>query len=139
MAEIFSRSTTSFEAPYTSDKCIINWGTQVTTANNVTVAYSQQVNRRRTIGNQYAMLWASLPNGQITIQRLMSPNGESLLKSPGWNACNPGTITVSTAGCITGTTFTAHKCIVTQYQIQMETDGLSVVDNIVVEFLELTH
>ena len=139
MADIYSKNQTTFEAPYTADKCIIQWDTQVTTANNVSISYAQQVNRRRTIGNQFAMLWANMPSGQITIARLMSPNGESLLKSKGWNACSPGTITIKTDGCISGTVYTAHKCIVTQYQIQMETEGLSVVDNIVVEFLELTH
>jgi hypothetical protein len=137
MADMFQRKSSTFEAPYTADKCIINWGGQLNTANNVTIAYSQQVNRRRTIGNVKAMLWASLPNGQITIQRLMSPDGEQLFGAAGWSACTPGKITLKVAGCKGGSTFKANDCIVTQYQVQLETEGLTVVDNIVIEFLEL--
>lgn len=140
MADLFqTNSQARAVAPFTADKCTIQWGGEVAGAMNVTVAYSQQVNRRRTIGNKQVMLWASLPNGQITIGRLMASNAAGIFGAPGWNACKPGSITLQVAGCEGSVSYTASDAIVTQYQVTAEAEGLTVIDNIVIEFVQLSR
>jgi hypothetical protein len=138
MADIFqTNAEVAAVAPFTADKCAIIWGDNVAGAMNVTVSYAQQVNRRRTIGNKQAMLWATLPNGQITVGRLMAENAGAIFSAQGWNACNPGPITLQVAGCKGALNYTALSAIVTQYQVSVEAEGLTVMDNIVIEFLSL--
>jgi hypothetical protein len=138
MADLFGRENSGIKVPLTADKCTINWGGTITGAVQVAVAYNQQINRRRTIGNKDAIIWATMPSGQITIQRLMTDNAGELLKAPGWNACQPGQISVSVAGCNgSGPSYTASGCVVTQYQVSAEAESLTVMDNVVVDFLQL--
>jgi hypothetical protein len=140
MADLFqTNSQARAVAPFTADKCTIQWGGEIAGAMNVTVSYAQQINRRRTIGNKQAMLWASLPNGQITIGRLMATDAGSLFGAPGWNACSPGAVTLQVAGCDGSVSYTASDAIVTQYQVSAEAEGLTVMDNVVLEFLTLSR
>ena len=140
MADLFqTNSQARAVAPFTADKCTIQWGGEIAGAMNVTVSYAQQINRRRTIGNKQAMLWASLPNGQITIGRLMATDAGAIFGAPGWNACAPGAVTLQVAGCDGSVSYTASDAIVTQYQVSAEAEGLTVIDNVVLEFLTLSR
>jgi hypothetical protein len=139
MADLFGHDAAQIKAPLTADKCTISWGGIITGAVQVSVAYSQQVNRRRTIGNKDAVIWATMPSGQITIQRLLTGDSGALLQSDGWNACKPGRITMNLGGCDGNAgSYTATGCVVTQFQISAEAESLTVMDNVVVEFLQLS-
>jgi len=141
MADLFGFTSQTIKTPFTADKATIQWGSVVTGATQVTVSYAQQVNRRRTIGNRDTVIFASQPNGNINIQRLVTNNSSQLFKSPGWSACTPGTITLTLGGCPNdgGTsTYTATGCVVSQFSITAEAESLSIMDNVVVEFLQLT-
>jgi hypothetical protein len=141
MADLFGFTSQTIKTPFTADKAIIQWGSVVTGATQVTVSYAQQVNRRRTIGNRDTVIFASQPNGNINIQRLVTNNSSQLFKSDGWSACNPGTITLTLGGCPNDkatSTYTATGCVVSQFSITAEAESLSIMDNVVVEFLQLT-
>jgi hypothetical protein len=139
MADLFGFDYHRIATPLTADRATIQWGGVVTGAIQVSVSYAQQINRRRTIGNQDAVIYASMPNGQITIQRLLTSNASGLYNAPGWSACKPGTVSVALGSCNGGGTgFTASGCVVSQFQVQAEAESLTVMDNVVIEFLQLS-
>jgi hypothetical protein len=144
MADLFSRNNSTIQKPVTADNCKITWDGEVHAAVQVQISYQQQVQRRRTIGNQDAIIYATYPIGQITIARLISDGAGDLFSKPGWSACKPGTITFAMSGgngntdcSVTGYSLTAKGCVVTQYSLSAEAEGLTVVDNVTIEFLEL--
>jgi hypothetical protein len=140
MADIYGHSDYQTQTPFTADKAILTWGDVVTGAVQVNVTYAQQANRRRTIGNRAAVIWTTMPSGQINIQRLVTTNTSELFKGDGWTACKPGTITLAlTSDCDASgkITFTAKGCVVTQFSISAEAESLTVMDNVVIEFLQL--
>jgi len=139
--DVFGFNAYTPATPITADKATLIWGQVVTGAIQVSVTYAQQVNRRRTIGNKAAVIWAAMPNGQISIQRLLTTDSAGLFSAPGWQACLPGTITLQLAGgCDRGasSTYTASGCIVSQFSIQAEAESLTVMDNVTIEFLQLS-
>lgn len=141
MADVFGFSSQTIGTPLTADKARIYWGGLVTGAIQVAVNYAQQVNRRRTIGNKSAVIWAAMPSGQVTIQRLLTTDSGALFSAPGWNACYPGQISIELGGgCNSGVaaTYVATGCIVSQFSIQAEAESLTVMDNVTIEFLQLS-
>ena len=141
MAELYGRTGGAYKAPITADQCTLKWaGTTVSAAMQVQISYSQQVQRRRTIGNVEAAIWATYPTGQITIARMITTSAGDIFGLAGWDACKePKDIILELKSCQGGTggTYTAKSCIVTQYTISAESEGLTVADNIVIEFLNL--
>lgn len=149
--DIFKRFPVTTERPITADGCIINWGgtANFLAATNLSISHAQQVTRRRTLGNiggsTLAVLYASQPQGTLTIGRLMSESSVSNIFSlPGWNACTPATIEVSfvsgSLDCsIAGPTYTLVGCVVESYSLQAEAEGQTVMDNVVIQFLQLTQ
>lgn len=138
MADLFGRNEPRIVTPMTADFGTINWGGPVTSAINVSISYAQPVTRRRTIGNRDAVIFAGQPAGQITISRIVTSDAKALFSAPGWNACNPGQLSITLGGCGGqggNLTLTAHGCIVSQYQLQMEAEGLTVIDNVVIDCL----
>jgi len=138
--DLFGFGDQNIKQPLTADKAIISWGGIVTGAINISVSYAQQVQRRRTIGNKDAVIYASQPMGQVSMARLLTTDAGLLFSSPGWQACNPGTISVTFGGGCSGGvgfTVTAIGCVVSQFQIQAEAEGLTVMDNVVIDFLQL--
>lgn len=141
MADLFGFGDQNIKTPLTADKATINWGGIVTGATQVTVAYAQQVQRRRTIGNKDAVIYASMPSGQVSVQRLLTTDANALFNSPGWRACEPGTITLTLGGGCAGgggPSFTATGCVVSQFSVTAEAESLTVMDNVTIEFLQLT-
>ena len=139
--DVFGFTGQQIGTPLTADKATLIWGTIVTGALQVSFSYAQQVNRRRTIGNASAIIWASMPSGQITIQRLLTTDSSGLFSSPGWQACLPGRVDLQLAGgCdrAPAGTYTATGCIVSQFSIQAEAESLTVMDNVTIEFLQLS-
>ncbi len=150
MADIFKRQPIELRKPITADMCLIEWGTHVSTATNLTMTYQQPVTRRRTLGvngKNVAVIFPGQPVGRISIQRLFAekPNGEtSIFDRDGWHPCRPTTIRVTFTGeaavdgcSVTGGIYTAIGCVATSYSLSAEAEGLTVVDNIEIEFLQL--
>ena len=137
----------------------------VTGATNLTISYQQQVIRRRTLatanGQPVAVIYPSQPTGSIQIQRLFadlsqqlgsggatglaSDSTGSIFGYPGWNICN-GTATITVtfdgasayANCSTSTGgYRMTGALVTGYNISAEAEGLTVVDNVSIEFLQM--
>jgi len=141
--DVFGFQGVTPSTPLTADKAILMWGGGIVTgATNIAINYAQQVNRRRTIGNKSAIIWASMPSGQITMQRLLTTDTAGLFSAPGWRACQPGQIILDLAGACTGGvsagSYTATGCIVSQFAIQAEAESLTVMDNVTIEFLQLS-
>jgi len=139
MADLFGYSNTAPQVPLTADVSTINWGGVVTAAVRTTVQYSQQVNRRRTIGNREASIWGSAPNGNMQIERLLTSSAAELFGKPGWQAGQPGTasITVAGRGGSGGYTLTAIGCVVSSFNVSLEAESLTCMDNVSVDFLSL--
>lgn len=144
--DIYGRTPLNPKIPYTADKALIDWGGPVSSAINVTINYSQAVQRRRTVGNKNAVIYAMQPIGRISIARLLiGEEAGSLFTQPGWNACDQGTIKVTfKGGCGDSQsttqkdlTLTAIGCIVSDFTISAEAEGLTVLDNVSIEFLQL--
>jgi hypothetical protein len=139
MADLFKRDQVNIVQPITADKCTINWGGIVMAAVQVQISYAQQVQRRRTIGNKQAVIFATYPVGQITIARLVSSEGGDLFSKPGFDACNPGDLSFNLGGCSGGGyNLNARHCVVSQFSITAEAEGLTVVDNVMIECMEIT-
>jgi hypothetical protein len=145
MADLFQRQDSTIKTPVTADNCLITWDGAIAAAMQVQISYQQQVQRRRTIGNQNAIIYATYPVGQITIARLIADGASDLFGKTGWSACTPGQLTFAMSGgqgascAAQGYSLTAKGCVVSQFSVQAEAEGLTVVDNITIEFLELSH
>jgi hypothetical protein len=141
MADLFQRKQPTAQAPITADNCVLTWEGQFAAAMQVSISYQQQVQRRRTIGNQLAALWATFPIGQINIARLLTSAEFDIFSKPGWDACNPAKLIsfkMGECGGGAGSTLSAATCVVTSYNISAEAEGLTVIDNLVIEFLTLS-
>jgi len=140
MADLFQREQPTAQAPITADRCELTWDGQFAAAMQVSISYQQQVQRRRTIGNKLAALWATFPVGQITIARLLTSAEFDIFGKAGWDACKPGQISFKMGECGGGggSTLTASTCVVTSYNVSAEAEGLTVIDNLVIEFLTLS-
>jgi hypothetical protein len=141
MADIFKRENSNTVSPITADKCTINWGGILTAAIQVQLSYAQQVQRRRTIGNKSSVIFATYPVGQASIARLIAgSDAGNIFDAPGWDPCNPGQLTFNMDGCDAGGyNLVAKNCIVSQFSVTAEAEGLTVIDNLVVEFMELSR
>jgi hypothetical protein len=150
--DIFSRQQVSTAKPITADMILIDWaGADITQASNVQIQVDQQVTRRYSLGTHgqnVAVIYPGRPVGRMTIQRLYADKsaGQNIFDLPGWNACNPTTLTIKLDGessltnCTAkGGTFQLTGAIVTSYGLSGDADSLQVVDNITVEFLQLLH
>lgn len=152
--DIFKRLPVEVKKPITADMSILEWDGWLSTATNFTLNYTQPVTRRRTLGTgvsrNVAVIYAGQPYGTISIQRLFAEqlNGEKpIFDRPGWNPC-AGLATIKImftgnsiiAGCeINGGIYTAQGCLVTTYALSAEAEGLTVIDNVQIEFLQLEY
>lgn len=137
MADLFGFENVNPKAPITADRCILSFDGVVATALQVQISYQQQINRRRTIGNKEALLWGSQPQGQANIQRMILEKGK--YGGNGWSACNPAEITFELNGCQgAADKFTARGGVVSQFSITAEAESLTVMDNVVIDFMQLT-
>lgn len=140
MADVFGKDTQAIKLPITADKCVISWDGIIASATNFSLTYQQPINRRRTIGGKEAIIYTGQPQGNITISRLLV-DGEfkEIFSKQGWVLCNePADITIHLNGCEgDGGALRATGCLVSAYSLQGEADGLTVIDNINIEFLQL--
>jgi hypothetical protein len=132
--DMFGFSSTNITSPVTADRCTVSFGGPVATAVNVSIQYNQQINRRRVIGNSGVLVWASSPQGQASIQTMAA--GSSLKGSSGFSACRPSTVTFTLRGCSAGGgQIRCNGAVVSSYQITAEVEGLTVMENVVVDFV----
>ena len=162
MADIFNRKQLSIEKPITADMVLLHWGGSggaagtgstgviVAQATNFSMSYQQQVTRRWTLGGSNkntCVIYPGRPIGSIRIQRLFVDKNENMFNNPGWDPCGEtATITVQLDGSgavnncsVSGGTYTARGCVVTGYGITAEADGLTIIDDVTIEFLQLDY
>jgi len=141
MADIFQKGDGSLniKSPITADKCTITFdGTVVADAIQFQCNYQQQIIRRRSIGNQSAIIYSSMPMGSISVARLLTDSASSILGTAAFT-CKGGTVSFSGTGCDGGqVNYTARGVMVQSYSISANADDMSVMDNITFEFIELT-
>lgn len=142
MADIFNRQSLDIQKPVTADKCVILWDdTVVSQAFQFQMTYNQGITRRRSIGNQSAVIYGSQPMGQINMARLLTVDASNLFSTKAWTGCgdSESKIAFQLFDCAdqSGDTYIAIGCIVTSFSLNANSDDLTVMDNVVVEFLEL--
>lgn len=126
----------------------------LTGATNVNISYQQGVTRRYTLGTRggrpLAVIYPTRPVGTLAISKLfVGPDPGKLFALPGWNICEgtaiitvrfDGTSAYDNCSSASGKTFGGFQLLgatVTGYNIGFESEGLTVVDNISVEFLQM--
>jgi len=134
--EVYGFKTQTIKSPATADKAILLWSGEVYGAVQVQVSYQQQVNRRRTIGGEHTLVWGSSPGGQITIQRLITQGG-GMFDNQGWNCCDLGEVTLDFVGCAKAYSVKARGCLVSNFTASAEAEGLTCMENIVIDFVQL--
>lgn len=157
--DIYGRKMVTPKKPITADMCMIVWGREgaegggenaLTGATNVSIQYQQQVIRRRTLGSvgghPAAVIYPTQPMGSMQLQRLFTDNPGLIFTYPGWNICQ-GTASLDVRfngasvydDCGQGYNgFHISGATVTGYNISAEAEGLTIVDNVNIEFLQLS-
>lgn len=159
MSDIFHRKPLNIEKPITADMVMLYWGssgggtsggTIVAQATNFQLQYQQQVNRRWTLGGagvNTCVIYPGRPIGTIRIQRLFVDQNENIFENPGWDPCGePATIHIelngesAVDGCTTkGGIYIARGAVATSYGLTAEADGLTIIDDVNIEFLQLDY
>ena len=137
MADLYQREVLTPSKPIVADKCTLDWEGVIMDATNVSLSYAQQITRRRTIGHKKSVIHGSQPTGQITIQRVLVDGSDDIFGKPGWDQCTPASPVLSAKGCAGGWSYKVTGALVSQYTVQMEAEGLTVMDNVVVDFLQV--
>lgn len=145
MADIYGKEKIDIKQPITADRCeIMMDGSPVGQAIQFSLEYSQAVTRRRSIGQKMAVIYAGQPSGRATMARLITTDGTLMTgRGDSWKACSSGTLTFTMKGNPCGeanakvTKYKATGCIVTSFSLSAQAEDLTVMDNVVIEFLEL--
>lgn len=157
MAQMFGRKQVNTSTkPITADMATIMWPTgkgdwTVNAAVNIEITFQQPITRRRTIGSAggspVALLYPGQPQGQLSIGRMLTSAtflGDTGDK--GWNACMTlpditvafdGTSNYENCTGSTGLNYICQGCLVESYRVAAESEGLTVMDTVVVQFLGL--
>lgn len=166
--DVFGVKAPDFLKPITADTATLIWTGQasggtasseiMTGANNVQISYQRAVNRRFALGKSkaggpVAVIYPSRPMGSLSMSHLFIDvaYSKSLFDYAGWNSCkDPATITVKLGGSnndsalqegCSGTTqqvYVLRGALVTGWNLQMEADGLTVLQGVQVEFLHMS-
>ena len=88
-----------------------------------------------------AVIYGSQPIGQISINRLVADSSYDILSGATFQGCgqNGSVELVLTGNCpgAESVTFKCTGCIASQFSLSIESEGLTVMDNIVIEFLQM--
>lgn len=152
MSDIFQRNAINLLKPLTADMVLINWSGYLAQATQISLQYNQPVNRRWTLGTNgqnNCVIYPGRPMGSLQIQRLFADSNENIFDKPGWDPCgNFATIqigldasasSVSPSCTVQGGTYTLKGAIVTSYGLTAEAEGLTLIDNINIEFMQLDY
>lgn len=143
MADIFNKQSYKIETPFTADACMVKIdGKEAIFGVQVQCSYAQQIQRRRSIGNQNAVIYGSQPVGQISIGRLVVKDAYDILNGDTFKGCgqNGKVELVLKGNCPESAgevTFKCTGCIASNFSISIEAEGLTVMDNITIEFLQM--
>lgn len=141
MSDIYGKAPLNLKQAVTADRCTITWdGKDVAQAVQFSLEYSQSVTRRRSIGQKDAVIYGGQPTGRATMARLITSGGSNVGDGDSWLACKSGTMMFEMGGNCggTGDIYHATGCIVTSFSLQASSEDLTVMDNVVIEFLELS-
>jgi hypothetical protein len=142
--DIFNFKGQEVKRPYTADRATLEWSdtaTEVQFAINVQINYQQQINRRRVIGGAWAVRWGSQPQGSLTCQRILVHGDANIYKGKIWDQCQDAKelkVTLNDCDNQKGHIYICSGPVVSQLQITVEAESLTCLDNVVVEFLQLS-
>lgn len=139
--DIFQKDTAPIKSPITADKCTVTiGGTVVADAIQFQATYGQNITHRRAIGNKSVIVYGSMPRGQISIARLIAEGSSNILSSDIFS-CTGGTISFKGTSCDTNSSvnYVFRGCLVSNFSISANADDLTVIDNIVIEFVEASE
>jgi len=157
--DIFRRKPVEILRPITADMLLIIWGGSasdeyLTHATQVSIQYNQPMTKRWSLGTNgknQAAVYPGRPVGQLQIQRLFAEGNGDIFNKPGWNICagladitinmKASQSSVSLNGECTqnGGTYILIGGLVTSYGITAEAEGLTVIDNINIEFMQMQY
>lgn len=143
MADIFNKKSAQIVTPITADHCQLTIGTAlVADAIQFSASYNQGVTHRRAIGNKSVMIYTSMPRGQISVARLLADDIKEVLNSEIFT-CKGGQIRFQGSSCpengpIKPVTYTCKGCIASSYSISASADDQTVMDNLVIDFVEMS-
>lgn len=142
--DLFHFKGQDVKRPYTADRATLEWSdtaTEVQFAINVQISYQQQINRRRVIGGAWAVRWGSQPQGSLTCQRILVANDANIYEGKIWDQCQDAKALKVTLKDCDGNAPIIYTCtapVVSQFQLTVEGESLTCLDNVVVEFLQLS-
>ena len=151
MSDIFHRNALNIVKPITADMVMIHWDTGIVTqATNFSMHYQQPINKRWTLGNgvgNTVVIYPGRPQGSIQIARLKTATEDEVFQNAGWDPCGgAATLYIDLNGAaalenctVTGGEYVVRGAFVTSYSISGEADGLTLVDNINIEFMQLDY
>lgn len=150
MADIFKRKIIDPKKPITADMVLIEWEGLLAQAVNFSMNYSTSVTRRYTLGTNgknTVVIYPGRPMGAIQISRLFIDKNENIFEKSGWDVCTGlATLYINLDGssafdnCTAdGGNFVIRGALVTSYGIQAEAEGLTVADNVNIEFMQLDY
>jgi len=150
MADIYNRNIINTLQPITADMVLINWDGLLAQATQFSMQYNQPVNRRWTLGTNGAntcVIYPGRPSGSIQIQRLFADKNENIFKKPGFDVCSqPATIYIMLDGAavdpnctVAGGEYVIRGGLVTSYGLAVEAEGLTLIDNLNIEFMQLEY
>jgi hypothetical protein len=148
--DVFNKKLVNPKKPVTADMALINWDGILAQATTISWQYGQSVTRRYTLGSNgqnTAVIYPGRPQGALTMQRLIAEGTDNIFGKPGWDICKGlGTITIALDGTsaydgctVKGGTYTFRGCTVTGYSISLNSEDLTVADNVSIEFLQMEY
>lgn len=150
MSDIFKRKALDLKKPITADMVLIEWEGLLAQATNISLQYNQPVQRRWTLGTNgknTCVIYPGRPIGSFQIQRLYADQNENIFTKPGWDPCGElATIHITLDGSsaldncnVKGGSFVLRGAIATSFGLTAEAEGLTIADNINVEFMQLDY
>ena len=150
MSDIFKRKPLDLKTPITADMVLMEWEGLLAQATQMSLQYNQPVNRRWTLGTNgrnTCVIYPGRPLGSLQIQRMFADKNENIFSKAGWDPCSdPATIHIMLSGAsalencnVSGGEYIVRGAIVTSYGISAEAEGLTLVDNLNIEFMQLDY
>lgn len=138
--DIFGNSQIDIQSPIISANGIIDWSSNaLTSVGTISIGASRPTTRRHTIGNQIAVIIPGQTAGQIQFSRLEVDDSTDIFSLPGWDGCSFATISVTFSSCDGGSiTLVASGCTVSAYGISADAESNTIMDNVSVDFMQLS-
>ena len=150
MSDVFKRKILDLKKPITADMVLIEWEGLLAQATQLSLQYNQPVNRRWTLGTNgknTCVIYPGRPLGSLQIQRLFADQNDNIFTKPGWDPCDTlANIHILLDGSsalenctVSGGEYIVRGALVTSYSLSAEAEGLTLIDNINIEFMQLDY